>query len=305
MKKIAYFLIFFITISKVSAQQYPSNYGYLPPPPNGNQIQPSVWSKPTEPDESSSDTNKIYDFPQVKASFIGGEVERDKFIKEHLEYPLDALKQGIEGRTILQFVVWKDSTISDIKVLKGFNATCDQAAIDIIKKMPKWNPGMQDGKPVNSKYVLPIQFKLENVENIEVGPPIMEAPSVSDKTSLEAIPESPSNVIDTNRVYDIVLIKPEFPGGVAAMFSFIKENLVYPKEAVKNKMEGKTFIQFVVRKDGTVTDVIILKGFDDLCDQAAKEVVMKMPKWKPGIQNGAPVNAKFLIPIFFKLDEKR
>lgn len=292
MKKIAYFLIFFIIISKVSAQQYPN---HLPEP---------VTPDPTIED-NQIDPDRIYDFPQVKASFIGGEVERDKFIKEHLEYPLDALKQGIEGRTILEFVVWKDSTISDIKVLKGFNATCDQAAIDIIKKMPKWNPGMQDGKPVNSKYVLPIQFKLENVDNIEVGPPIMEAPPVSDKTSLDTIPESPSEVIDTNRVYDIVQIRPEFPGGVAAMFSFIKENLVYPKEAVKNKMEGKTFIQFVVRKDGTVTDVIILKGFDDLCDQAAKEVVMKMPKWKPGIQNGAPVNAKFLIPIFFKLDEKR
>ncbi|MBX7225281.1 MAG: energy transducer TonB [Chitinophagales bacterium] len=302
MRKTIIYILFFIIISKVSAQQYPSNYGY-PPPPNSNETPPPVM--PSAPDEYSANPNKIYDIVQVKASFIGGEVERDKFIKEHLEYPLDALKQGIEGRTILEFVVWKDSTISDIKVLKGFNATCDQAAIDVIKKMPKWNPGMQDGKPVNSRYFLPIFFKLENVDNIEVGSPIMEAPPVSDKTSLDAIPESPSEVIDTNRVYDIVQIRPEFPGGIASMISFIKENLVYPEEAVKNKMEGKTFIQFVVRKDGTVTDVIILKGFDDLCDQAAKEVVMKMPKWKPGIQNGAPVNAKFLIPIFFKLDEKR
>ena len=195
----------------------------------------------------------------------------------------------------------KDSTISDISVARGFDAECDQAAIDVIKKMPKWKPGLLNGNPVNSLFFLPISFKLEKPNNIEVGAPIIEMPPVTeDKEMLESEPET---AIDTNRIYEVAEIRPEFPGGIKAMFDFIHDHLVYPENASKNNLEGRVIVQFIIRRDGTISDINILKGFDKECDQAAVDVIKKMPNWKPGKQSGVPVNSKYVIPIAFKTEK--
>lgn len=95
--------------------------------------------------------------------------------------------------------------------------------------------------------------------------------------------------------------KPEFPGGDAAMFQFISKNIKYPEIAKENGVQGKVFIQFVIGKEGKVTDVQVIRGVDPSLDKEAIRVIQSMPPWKPGKQRGKPVRVSFQVPINFKL----
>lgn len=90
----------------------------------------------------------------------GGMAEFYKQIGKTLEYPKQARRMGIEGRVFVQFVVDKDGSLGDIKVVKGIGSGCDEAAVEALKKMPKWKPGKQRGRPVKVRMSLPIMFKL-------------------------------------------------------------------------------------------------------------------------------------------------
>ncbi len=95
--------------------------------------------------------------------------------------------------------------------------------------------------------------------------------------------------------------KPEFPGGEAAMFQWIAKNIKYPEIAKENGVQGKVFVQFVIGKDGKVTDVQVVRGVDPSLDKEAVRVIQSMPTWKPGKQRGKAVKVSFQIPINFKL----
>lgn len=103
---------------------------------------------------------------------------------------------------------------------------------------------------------------------------------------------------DTVMVTDVM---PEYPGGSDAMTSFIKKNIKYPEIARDNDIKGKVYIEFVINTEGYVTNVQIKKGIGGGCDEEAVRIIKKMPQWKPGIQNGKPVNVKILLPILFSL----
>lgn len=95
--------------------------------------------------------------------------------------------------------------------------------------------------------------------------------------------------------------KPEFPGGEAAMFQWISKNIKYPEIAKENGVQGKVFVQFVIDKEGKVTDVQVIRGVDPSLDKEAVRVIKSMPAWKPGKQRGKPVKVSFQLPINFKL----
>lgn len=103
--------------------------------------------------------------------------------------------------------------------------------------------------------------------------------------------------------FESVEENPEYPGGLSAMFDFITTNLKYPIEAEKNNISGKVFARFIVRKDGSISDLKILKGIGFGCDEETVRVISQMPKWKPGRQNGEAVNVLFTMPVNFVLDE--
>ena len=104
------------------------------------------------------------------------------------------------------------------------------------------------------------------------------------------------------KAYEVVEVMPKFKGGESAMMEFLMMNMKYPQTAVKAKQQGRAIVGFVVRKDGTVSDVHITKsaGYAVL-DEEAIRVVKAMPAWKPGKQKGEPVNVKYSVPITFKL----
>lgn len=112
-------------------------------------------------------------------------------------------------------------------------------------------------------------------------------------------------VSDDDAIFFVVEVQPEFPGGLDSMYAYIQKNLVYPEKAKAEGIEGRVFITFTIEKDGSVSNVKILRGIGGGCDEAAKEVVEKMPKWKPGTQRGKPVRVQFNLPIKFELEKDK
>lgn len=106
---------------------------------------------------------------------------------------------------------------------------------------------------------------------------------------------------DDNELFTVVEQNPEFEGGYAAMMAFIQKNMVYPPIARRMQVDGTVHISFIVSKTGTISEVKVLRGISAECDKEAVRVVELMPPWKPGKQNGRPVNVRFVMPLKFRL----
>lgn len=107
------------------------------------------------------DSNMVYTVAEQPPEFPGGTDSMMKYIFRNLEYPPEAKEAGIQGRVVIRFVVNKDGTLSDIYVVKSPHKSLETAAINVVKGMPKWKPGKQNGKTVRVQYMLPITFRLE------------------------------------------------------------------------------------------------------------------------------------------------
>ena len=92
---------------------------------------------------------------------------------------------------------------------------------------------------------------------------------------------------------------PEFPGGRKNLMNYLAKNIKYPEEALKAKIEGRVFVNFIVEKDGSISHVKVLRGIGHGCDKESVRVVENMPRWKPGEQKGQPVRLSFNLPIKF------
>jgi protein TonB len=101
--------------------------------------------------------------------------------------------------------------------------------------------------------------------------------------------------------FNVVEDMPAFPGGMEAMIQFISSNIKYPADAKKQKVDGRVLVKFVVEKDGSITEVKVIKPAFPSLDAEAIRVVKAMPKWKPGYQNGKAVRVQFTMPINFSL----
>ncbi len=140
---------------------------------------------------------------------------------------------------------------------------------------------------------------VKNKGNENKNPPITEEINNNQPVAVEVT--RIEEFTDENNVLLYAEKMPEFPGGQSSMMDFIREKLIYPEMAKENGVQGKVNCSFIVGKDGTVYGATILRGIGSACDQEALRVINKMPRWKPGMQNGKAVNVKFNLPINFKL----
>ena len=109
--------------------------------------------------------------------------------------------------------------------------------------------------------------------------------------------------VSDDKVYEVVDQMPEFPnGGITGVMQYLGKNIKYPAAAQENGIQGRVTVQFVVNKDGSITDVKIVRGIDPNLDKEAMRVVANMPKWKPGKVGGKPVRVKYAIPVNFRLN---
>ena len=107
------------------------------------------------------DEEKVWDVIEQMPQFPGGDGELMKFLSSSIKYPVIAQENGIEGKVIIGFIVSKTGVISDVTVLRSLDSSCDKEAVRVVKLLPRWIPGKQNGVNVNVKYTLPVAFKLQ------------------------------------------------------------------------------------------------------------------------------------------------
>jgi len=219
-------------------------------------------------DEDSVDFNVQYP---------GGYPAWLEFVRNNFNYPEEALIKNIYGIIFVQFTVTEKGNVMNPNVIRGIDSACDKEALRVIGLMPKWKPLLKNGIPVSFQFILPIKLKL--------------APIPKETTSND-IDEKPLLVVEQF---------PIFNGGDEAMKKYIADSIHYPEKAIISKIEGTVFIQFVVSKRGKLSKPKILRGISKECDEEAIRVVMGMPDWIPGRQNGQVVPVMYQIPVLFQL----
>jgi TonB family protein len=343
---------------------------------------------------SDSKVDSIYKVAEKMPMFPGGELEMFKFIKANLKYPESEKLAKISGKCYIGFVVEKDGSISDVRVLKGVTGGpgCDEEAKRVVLMMPEWIPGEQNGEKVRVSFNLPVKFTLKIVpqendtlyfnlldqlctkeeseyyrlvynrekgylvkewsskndmlkmvaecsqfdpliiegkatyysdngeKNSEgkvvnkkrVGKWIFWGPEIKDSLVISIFADGtykniyvPEGHLDNNE-YDVAYkyeIMPVFPGGEMEMMKFIMNHVRYPDAEMNRGISGTCYVTFVVEKDGSITDVRVLRGVKGGlgCDIEAMRVIRQMPKWTPGTQLGKPVRVQFNLPIKFTL----
>ena len=124
--------------------------------------------------------------------------------------------------------------------------------------------------------------------------------AVRNDIAVNTPPPAPKEEV-TNKVFDVVEVMPSFPGGQGALLSYLSSHVKYPVVAQENGVQGRVTVSFVVERDGSITDVHVVRSVDPSLDREAARVVSSMPNWQPGKQNGSAVRVKFNVPVQFKL----
>lgn len=238
----------------------------------------SVAIETIETQEQVKEKEEVFTVVEDMPSFPGGDNEFYKFLAKNIKYPAEAQKKGIEGRVYLSYVVEKDGSLSEIKILRGIGYGLDKEAIRVVQSMPKWIPGEQRGQVVRVQYNLPIKFSLKKINTAENTPRA-----------------------ETEEVYKKVDFPPHFKGGEQVLYQFIAENIKYPEDSQKNGVEGRVYIRFTVEKDGSISNAVVYSSIEKGIDKEALRVVKLMPNWIPGRHKGEVVRTQFMLPIHFSL----
>lgn len=114
----------------------------------------------TDEDEGEAQEEEIFVFVEDQPGYPGGDEARLSYLRDNIKYPEMAKESGIQGTVYVTFVVEKDGSISNVKILRGIGGGCDEEAVRVIKNMPKWKPGKQRGRPVRAQFNMPIRFIL-------------------------------------------------------------------------------------------------------------------------------------------------
>lgn len=237
---------------------------------------------------AAADTSPVYTSVARLPEFPGGIQAFGKFLASNIRYPANAREQKIQGRVIITFIIERDGALSNEKVVRGITDDLNNEALRVIRLSPNWKPGMQGNRTVRTQYSVPISFTLAPNDD-------------TTKTTAPATFSIASAQSGSDPVFTSVEQVPEFNGGLEAFGKFLMTNLRYPKAARDNNVQGRVIITFVVEKDGTLSDMKVVRGIGSGCDEEAVRVLSISPAWKPGIQNGKPVKVQYSVPISFTL----
>jgi protein TonB len=206
------------------------------------------------------------------------------------------LQIGLVMSLTIVFVAfeWKTYEIQE-NILSGINSIqIDQEIVQVTQQ--------EQPEPPKAPQVTTILEVIDGDEIIqdEINISIEDRPDQAAQTYVPvSIEEAPEPVAE--EIFTFVEEYPEFLGGEKALYEYIKNNVNYSELAIKTNIEGTVYVEFVVEKDGSISDVKVLRGIGGGCDEEAVRVVKSMPKWKPGKQRGQPVRVYYTLPIDFKI----
>ena len=248
----------------------------------------------------------VFQVVEEMPDFPGGVQALMDYLSKNVRYPAEAHAIGAQGRVIVSFTVKKDGSIADTKVERSVNPYLDKEAMRVIAAMPKWKPGKQRGEAVNVKFTVPVAFRLsgpelpkaEEVKQSDMDEVVVVGSAAKDDPTPEGGSVKGEN---EDEVFTMVEVMPKFPGGQAGLFQYLARSIKYPVIAQKSKEQGRVIIQMVISKDGSLSNIKVLRSVSPSLDAEAVRVVGNMPKWEPGMQKGQPVSVKYTIPIVFRL----
>lgn len=204
------------------------------------------WQNPP----SNDPNNPVFEVVEIMPEFPdGGMSGLMQFLSKNIQYPINAQKNHTQGRVTVQFVVNKDGSISEPKIIRGVDPDLDGEAIRVISLMPKWKPGMQKGQPVRVKYTVPVMFRLSDNGQKEEYKPI---PKIDETVVVGyASKQAPA---EEDPVFEVVENMPEFAGGMGGLMQYLSKNIKYPVEAQKAGIQGRVIMQVIIDKNGNVTN---------------------------------------------------
>lgn len=265
---------------------------------------------------------------QTGPEFPGGIREMLMFVSRNLHYPPNAYANHIEGRVVVQFVVTKTGAVGQVRVVRGVSPDLDAEAVRVVKLLPDFIPGTINGEPVSVWMTLPVVFKIpEEIPSDELlvikddsDYEVEEVRSMDEIENNEnkhsdfddiirsgshqevvVVDEMPAPKEDPDRIYETVEQDPLFPGGQEELKKFIDDNLRYPAVAKACGIQGRVIVRFVIKKDGSIGQIVVIRKKDPDLDAEAVRIVKSLPKFKPGMMNGKPVNVWYILPVTFKL----
>lgn len=261
----------------VLAQEVKS--AYIDASPKPTTIAIGMMDNNPEPFLRPTDCNKA-------PEYIGGMNAMAQFISKNLQYPnpVDGIYQ--EGTVVVSFTIKEDGYLKDVHLTemaaedRTLPAAYEAEALRVISMLPQWTPGKKDCKPAAFELCVPIKFKTDGAS---------------------ATSSAGDQVMD---LFDVQSV-PQFPGGDKAMMDYFVQNIKYP-ENIKNDTQVSSKViayRFVVEKDGSVSNIEVLNGagFDERLVAEGVRAIGAMPKWAPGMKDGALARVYFTLPIRFKL----
>ena len=243
---------------------------------------------------------------EIQASFAGpGTIFQ--FIANNLNYPANAAKNHIQGKVIIQFTVQTSGAVDKVTVLRSVSPDLDNEAVRVIK-LSIWHPAVQNGRKIAVNFAIPITFKItQPVSNnviaeskLATDTSAQETPKTTSDNDLlnQSNPQAtqkPDFSINPNIIFTAVENPPNYPGGSEKLHDYVD---LYLKH-VHNQYEGQEIVQFVVEKDGSLSNLKVLRGINPDADALAITIMKNCPKFNPGMQNGHVVRVYYTVALKF------
>lgn len=223
----------------------------------------------------------VYDAVEFPAQPQGGMHAFQEYISNNLTYPTLSLRNKTQGTVEVTFIVEKSGAVSNVEIAKGLDDACNKEALRVVKNSPRWEPARHQGQTVRQKVNLPLVFNIPG----QLAPP---PPTAYPQESGPPKPISPEQSA-----------RPE--GGQDAFFAYLQKNQKYPAKARKNQVQGKVMVEFVVEKDGSLSNLKVIKRLGNGLDEEAIRLIENGPKWLPAKFNGEPIRQKMVLPVIFQL----
>ncbi len=222
---------------------------------------------------------------------IGGLPAMEEFFEQELNYPVTALEKGIKGEVWLKLNVMADGSVSDLRVWKTLEATCDQEAMRLARLI-LWQPAQVGDALVDAEHTVVVAFDPKRYrrtlkERRPLDPAIAEIPIMN---SVAVHPAS--HVSDPPR--------PLIPGGASGFPEWCAKNLRYPPEALRRSIQGPVKVRFVVEPSGNLSNMHAISELGGGCVAEAMRMLRDMP-WRPGVANGKRLRTQMEMELIFRL----
>lgn len=225
---------------------------------------------------------------KIEAQFNGGGIEKfSEFVQGQFNYA----KVKKAGRMIASFTVDVDGSLKNIKLIQMIDVDSGVELIRVLNKCPKWTPAKRGGKPISIEINYPMVF---NFDQQTKEPPKIK--NIGTQSPISKQPVESKFDVQQDEIYTTagLEVRPEFPGGIQEFYNFIGANYKTPNTA---GLAGKVYVSFVIEKDGSVTDIKVLRDIGHGTGREAVRVLSMCPKWIPGEQNGKKVRVLYSLPI--------